>query len=176
MGIHIDHVGATVPDIDAATEFFVAAFDAVVLYDNRRRGEALNGSPEAHRYLGISSSMAQGRMRMLALPDGPGLELFEYQGRKQRPAVTPADLGWQHLAFRVDDLDAALERVERAGARRNSDPRDQKGEEAGEGNRFVYTTTPWGSTLELLSYRTEQPYLRYAPRAKWEPQSLAAIG
>ncbi|MFJ4221093.1 VOC family protein [Curtobacterium luteum] len=168
-GIRIDHVGVTVPDIDAATAFFEAALDAVVLYDVRCRTEEPRGSAEVHRYLGIPSTMAQGAIRMLALPEGPGLELFEYLGPDQRFAAAPSDLGWQHLALYVDDLDAALDKVERAGGRRNSDPRELRGVEAGEGNRFVYTRTPWGSTLELVSYPTPQPYLLTAPRAKWAP-------
>lgn len=168
-GIRIDHVGVTVPDVHAATRFFEAAFDAVVLYDMRCRTETPNGSAEAHGYLGIPGTMAQGAIRMLALPEGPGLELFEYLGPDQRDAANPSDLGWQHLALYVDDLDDALARVEAAGGTRNSDPRDLRGLEAGAGNRFVYTRTPWGSTLELVSYPTPQPYLLMAPRAKWAP-------
>ncbi|WP_267421536.1 MULTISPECIES: VOC family protein [unclassified Curtobacterium] len=170
-GIRIDHVGVTVPCIDAATMFFMAALDAVVLYDIRLRDEAPNGTPEAHRYLGMPSSMAQGAIRMLALPEGPGLELFEYLGPDQRDPAHPSDLGWQHLAVYADDLDATLAKVEAAGGRRNSDPRDLRGPEAGAGNRFVYTRTPWGSTLEIVSYPTPQPYLAHAPRPKWAPVS-----
>jgi catechol 2,3-dioxygenase-like lactoylglutathione lyase family enzyme len=169
QGIRIDHVGVTVPDIEAATAFFVAAFDAVVLYDMRRRDEAPNGTSEAHGYLGIPASMAQGAMRMLALPEGPGLELFEYLGPDQRDAAHPSDLGWQHLALYTDDLDDTLARIEAAGGTRNSDPRPLRGLEAGAGNRFVYTRTPWGSTLELVTYPSPQPYLLQAPRAKWAP-------
>lgn len=168
-GFRIDHIGVTVPDVDAATAFFAAAFDAVVLYDVRCRTEAPRNTPEAHRYLGIPTTMAQGAIRMLAMPEGPGLELFEYLGPDQRTAAAPSDLGWQHLAVYVDDMDASLARVEAAGGARNSDPRDLAGVEAGEGNRFVYTRTPWGSTLELVSYPTPQPYLLTAPRAKWAP-------
>lgn len=172
-GIRIDHVGVTVPDIDAATAFFEAAFDAVVLYDMRCRAEAPNRTPEAHGYLGIPPTMAQGAMRMLALPEGPGLELFEYLGPDQHGAVHPSDIGWQHLAVYADDLDDALARVEAAGGTRNSDPRPLRGLEAGDGNRFVYTRTPWGSTLELVSYPSPQPYLLSAPRAKWAPWPTA---
>lgn len=162
-------MGVTVPDIDAATAFFAAALDAVFLYDVRCRTEEPRNTPEVHGYLGIPSTMAQGAIRMLALPDGPGLELFEYLGPDQHSPATPSDLGWQHVALYVDDIDAALEKVERAGGVRNSDPRALRGVEAGEGNRFVYTRTPWGSTLELVSYPTPQPYLLTAPRAKWAP-------
>jgi catechol 2,3-dioxygenase-like lactoylglutathione lyase family enzyme len=168
-GFRIDHVGVTVPDIDAATAFFAAALDAVFLYDVRHRTEVPRSSTEVHGYLGIPSTMAQGAIRMLALPEGPGLELFEYLGPDQHSPAVPSDLGWQHVALYVDDIDAALEKVELAGGVRNSDPRELRGVEAGEGNRFVYTRTPWGSTLELVSYPTPQPYLLTAPRAKWAP-------
>jgi catechol 2,3-dioxygenase-like lactoylglutathione lyase family enzyme len=119
---------------------------------------------EADPYVG--ATVVAGR---IVLPEGPGLELFEYLGPEQRNAAHPSDLGWQHLAIYADDLDETLARVEAAGGTRNSDPRDLRGDEAGPGNRFVYTRTPWGSTLELVSYPTPQPYLVYAPRPKWAP-------
>lgn len=168
-GIRIDHIGLTVPDIDAATAFFAIALGAVVLYDVRTRDEARNGSAEAQRYLGIPGTMSQGAIRMLALPEGPGIELFEYHGPDQGAPAVPSDLGWQHLALYVDDIDDTLARIEVAGGTRNSEPRDLRGVEAGDGNRFVYTRTPWGSTLELVSYPSPQPYLLTAPRAKWAP-------
>lgn len=41
------------------------------------------------------------------------------------------------------------------------------GVESGHGNRFVYVETPWGSTLELITCPTMQPYEAHAPRPKW---------
>ncbi|WP_413601375.1 VOC family protein [Curtobacterium sp. Curtsp57] len=163
----IDHVGLTVPDIDEATDFFVCGLDATVLYDRFLRAEPVRVGADVQQRLGIPHTMAQGALRMLALPNGPGLELFEYHGPDQRPAARASDLGWQHVAFYVDDLDHALVRLETAGGHRYSEPRDLGGVESGHGNRFVYVGTPWGSTLELITYPTTQPYEAHAPRPKW---------
>ncbi|WP_083403879.1 VOC family protein [Curtobacterium sp. MCBA15_001] len=163
----IDHVGLTVPDIDQATDFFVLGLGAVVLYDRFLKSEPLRRTPDVQQRLGIPHTMAQGALRMLALPNGPGLELFEYHGRGQRAAARPSDLGWQHVAFYVDDLDESLDRVEAAGGYRYADPRDLGGNESGLGNRFVYVGMPWGSTLELISYPTLQEAELGAPRRKW---------
>ncbi|WIB59368.1 VOC family protein [Curtobacterium sp. MCLR17_007] len=163
----VDHIGLTVPDIDQATDFFVDGFDAVALYDRFLRSEPVRGDLDVQRRLGIPHTMAQGALRMLALPNGPGLELFEYHGRGQRAAARPSDLGWQHVAFYVDDLDRALARVEAIGGHRYADPRDLGGNESGAGNRFVYVGTPWGSTLELITYPTPQEAEMGAPRRKW---------
>ncbi|MFJ3381675.1 VOC family protein [Curtobacterium sp. NPDC090217] len=163
----IDHVGLTVPDIDAASDFFVRGLGAVVLYDRFLRSDPVRRTPDVQQRLGIPHTMAQGALRMLALPNGPGLELFEYHGRGQRAASRASDLGWQHVAFYVDDLDFALAGLEAAGGHRYADPRDLGGNESGSGNRFVYVGTPWGSTLELISYPTLQEAEITAPRRKW---------
>ena len=107
----IDHVGVTVPDVEAATDFLVAAFDAEVLYDTLPADEPPKGGPVTTDRLGVPGTAREVRIRMLALPGGPGIELFAFDHVDQdRPAV-PSDLGWQHLALYVDDLGATLERV-----------------------------------------------------------------
>ena len=110
-------MGVTVPDIDAATAFFAAALDAVFLYDVRCRTEEPRSTPEVHGYLGIPSTMAQGAIRMLALPEGPGLELFEYlhPAAIETEPTRPNEIGMHRVAFAVDDMDDALEIAARHG-------------------------------------------------------------
>ncbi|WP_439944704.1 VOC family protein [Streptomyces sp. BBFR115] len=165
----IDHVGVTVPDIEAATAFFVRALDAEVLYDTLRRTDGPKSGPATERRLGVPPGSAERAVRMLALPHGPGLELFEFDAPRQRPAALPCDFGWQHLAVYVDDLDRAVARVEEAGGRALFDPGPLPGPEAGARNRMVYTHTPWGSTLELITYPDPQPYEHHTPRRRWCP-------
>jgi hypothetical protein len=113
--------------------------------------------------------MAQRAARMLGLPDGPGIDLYVYEGPDQRDAVLPSDLGWQHVAFDVDvdDIDLAVANVEATGGYRNADPSDLTGVEQGEGDEFVYLTTPWGSTVELITHRSQQPHLTSAAHSQW---------
>ncbi|HYG05468.1 MAG TPA: VOC family protein [Stenotrophomonas sp.] len=50
----------------------------------------------------------------LALPDGTQLELFSFPTPPPRPS-RPEAQGLRHLAFRVDDLEAAVARLTAAG-------------------------------------------------------------
>ncbi|MDJ1136624.1 VOC family protein [Streptomyces iconiensis] len=165
----IDHVGVTVPDIETATVFFRRALGAEVLYDTLRREDGPRTGPSLEQGLGVPEGTAQVAVRMLALPDGPGLELFEFRAPGQGGPVPPSGLGWQHLAVYVDDLDGALARVEEAGGLPVGGPRPLPGVEAGPRNRMTYTRTPWGSTLELITYPDPQPYEAYTTRRRWRP-------
>ncbi|MGP2439364.1 VOC family protein [Streptomyces sp. JW3] len=165
----IDHVGVTVPDIPTASDFFVRALGAEVLYDTLRREDGPNGGGELEQRLGVPPGTRQRAVRMLALPAGPGLELFEFDGPRQRDPALPRDLGWQHLAVYVDDLERAVAAVERAGGRALSGPHPLPGPEAGPRNRMVYTRTPWGSTLELITYPDPQPYQHHTARRRYRP-------
>lgn len=163
----IDHIGLTVPNLEAATTFLVKALDAEVLYDTFKKSEPVKDSAFTQKRLGIGTDMGERAIRMLVFPNGPQLELFEFIGPEQTNPITPADFGWQHVAFYVDDIEQAVAKVEAAGGKRNSDPVALGGLEAGAGNKFCYCLTPWGSTIELITYPTPQPYLDKANRRKW---------
>ncbi|HEU4656743.1 MAG TPA: VOC family protein [Capillimicrobium sp.] len=165
----IDHVGVTVPCIEAATTFFVQAFAASVLYDALRREDGPVCGRQTERRLGVPAGTQEIAIRMLRLADGPGIELFEFRGPRQRDPANPADFGWQHVAIYVDDLQLAVERVVAAGARILAPPRPLPPLEAGARNRFVYCATPWGSTLELISYPDPQPYETMTALRRWRP-------
>ena len=154
----IDHVGVTVPDIEQATQFFKKALDAEVLYDMLTKDEPKRDSPQIQTRLGVPSKTAQRAIRMLKLPNGPGLELFEYEKPSQAGPVDSADIGWTHIAVYVEDVAEVVKKAETAGGKRCADPQPLGGLEAGTGNVFCYVITPWGSTLEIISYPTPQPY------------------
>lgn len=163
----IDHIGLTVPNLDDATEFFIKALNATVLYDTYKKSEPIRDSEFTKKRLGIGHDMAERAIRMIGMPNGAQIELFEFSGPNQKMAITPADFGWQHVAFYVDDIDFAIAQVELAGGKRNSDPVELGGIESGIGNKFCYCLTPWGSSIELITYPTPQPYLNDAKRRKW---------
>jgi catechol 2,3-dioxygenase-like lactoylglutathione lyase family enzyme len=165
----IDHIGVTVPDIDAATAFFVRALGAEVLYDTLRAEDGPRGGAALEHRLGVPEGSEQQAIRMLGLPCGPGLELFEFDGPRQRAPALPCDLGWQHLAVYVDDMDRAFTCIEEAGGSVLSAPGPLPGPEAGPRNRMSYARTPWGSTLELITYPDPQPYEEHTARRRWRP-------
>lgn len=165
----IDHIGLTVPDIDQATAFFTKALGAQVLYDTLPREEGPKAGQGLDQRLGVPQGTKQVAIRMLALPNGPGLELFEFSGPRQDRAALPSDIGWQHLALYTDTLESSLRDVIAAGGTALSDPRPLPSVEAGPRNRFVYCRTPWGSTLELITYPDDQPYTESTELRRWTP-------
>ena len=165
----IDHVGLTVPDLDAATAFFREAIGARVLYDALPKTAAPRSGPELEARLGVPVGTVQIAIRLLSLPDGPSLELFEYYGADQQNAVGPSDYGWQHVAFYVDDMEAVAAAIVRAGGTTLGTPRALPNLESGPRNRFLYCRTPWGSTLELISYPDPQPYEQHTGTRRWRP-------
>lgn len=85
----------------------------------------------------------------LALPDGGQIELFSFPGAPRRP-TTPEAQGLRHLAFAVDDLDAACARLEGHGVTVEPVRVDDN-----TGRRFTFFPDPDGLPLEL--YETAQP-------------------
>ena len=163
----IDHIGLTVPNIDLATDFFIKALNASVIYDTYLKSQQPRNSDATHKRLGISDDMSEIAIRMIGFPNGAQIELFEFSGGHQAGPVTPSDYGWQHVAFYVDDIDLAVKQIESAGGSRNADPIDLAGIESGDGNKFCYCLTPWGSSIEVITYPTPQEYLKTSRRRKW---------
>jgi catechol 2,3-dioxygenase-like lactoylglutathione lyase family enzyme len=100
----MDHVGIVVRDLAAATEFFVAlGFEL--------QGEATVEGDWVDRVIDLEG--ARSDIAMLQTADGHNqVELTEFQSPPARPgdADAPSNtLGIRHLAFVVDDVDAALE-------------------------------------------------------------------
>jgi catechol 2,3-dioxygenase-like lactoylglutathione lyase family enzyme len=101
-----DHVGITVADLDRATAFFVGLGLEV-------EGRMFMEGEFADTVIGIPGSRSE--IVMLRPPGGgAGLELpgFIRPGHEPgSPAAMPAELGLRNVAFEVDDLQAAVDRL-----------------------------------------------------------------
>lgn len=107
----MDHVGVVVEDLLGATAFFVALGLRVV-------GEAPVEGDWVDRIIGLRNVRSD--IAMLETPDGHSrVELSSFRtppsppGDRDAPSNAP---GLRHLAFLVDDLEAALVRVRAHGA------------------------------------------------------------
>ena len=166
----VDHIGITVPDLDAASHFLEEALDAVPLYDSITRTEPPMRGPQAEQLLDLSPGTALIAMRMMKLANGPGIELFEMKGPMQHSPVRPSDFGLQHFAVYVDDMAAAIDRFTRAGGKVLSGPSEMLGLEKGHGNVWAYAQAPWGSIIELLTSPSPQDYEKQTTQRRWKPQ------
>ena len=161
----VDHIGITVPDIEQATAFFVDVLGCELLYDREPPGDDATGDR-----LGVPAGSRIRAVSFLRCVNGASIELFEFYSPDQREEFPrPSDVGIQHLALYVDDLDAAVEYLNRHEVTLMSGPNPLPGPEAGEGNRFIYARTPWGLTVELISYPASMAYERHSDAYRWKP-------
>jgi len=164
----IEHVGITVPDLEAASRFFVDAFGAEILFDNITRDAPMEGEHLAEIF-GVPTATRAFASRFLRLANGPGIELLEIVAPEQHPAARPSDFGLQHIALYVDDMTAAAERFQAAGGQMRTGPNPLVRHEAGVGNAFWYGVTPWGTSIELITSPSPQAYEESTPARRWRP-------
>ena len=161
----IDHIGITVPDIEQASAFFVDVLGCKLLYEREPPGD-----DSLRDRLGVPAGSRIQAIRFLRCANGANIELFEFSSPDQRGEFPrPSDVGIQHLALYVDDLEAAVEHLCRHGVNLMSGPNPLPGPEAGEGNRFIYVRTPWGLTVEFISYPSAMAYQQHSGARRWRP-------
>ena len=137
-----NHTSFTVSDLDRSVRYFtdVLGFDLL--------SKAPRDPVFTERVVGVP-----GADIMVAYLQAPGhrLELIEYRGPGDRGKVDsrPCDTGFAHLAFDVDDIDAAVAASKEAGVLALGPPQDLN---AGpnKGGRVVYTRDADGVTIEFI--------------------------
>lgn len=133
MAVEIDHLGIAVRDLDQALRFYI---------------DALGMEP------GIRETIDVERVNVAILPAGSGanasrIELLEAtdSGSPIAKFLEKQGPGLHHVALRVDDLAAAVERMKSAGARLLNEPRQGAG---GHLYVFVHPSSAGGVLLELI--------------------------
>ena len=156
MSVVQHHQGLMVEDIDRAVRFYTEAFDGRPL----TLPVALEGSAAETVMAGPPGT----RYSMCLIRLGSAtVELFSFLG-DVRPAWARAPEGrLPHFGLQVDDVDAALERVESCGGARVF-PRVERWGRA----RVVYVADPDGNVIELLDVPPEviaEEAIRMFPKA-----------
>jgi len=150
-GAHgVDHAGYTVPDLDEAVIFFTAVLGAEEVY---RVGPYADASGDTMTgYLGVHPR-AVAHIALLRL-DGLQIELIQLDAPDAvRSPPRPSDAGGRHLAFAVDDIDAAIHYLRRqpsvevmTSPNRHPDDGSPEG-----GLASWYFRTTWGMYMEVIS-------------------------
>jgi catechol 2,3-dioxygenase-like lactoylglutathione lyase family enzyme len=122
--------------------------------------------------LGLPTGAKVIQMRLLRLGEGPSLELFQVADATQRGPAGLHDIGLQHFAVYVDDIEGAAARFEAAGGELLSAPNALAGREAGPHNRWLYARAPWGSLIELITYPDGVTVPNSTP-GRWTPSEQA---
>lgn len=144
-----DHVGITVPDLEAATRFLVDVLGFEYLYSLGPMGDADGNWMTEH--LNVHSRTTCPELRFFRCGPAPVLEVFEYVAPDQRTAPPRnSDIGGHHIALYVEDIDEAVTYLRANGVTVLGEPTTSAGPHLGQ--RWVYFLAPWGLQFELVSY------------------------
>jgi catechol 2,3-dioxygenase-like lactoylglutathione lyase family enzyme len=110
MSMHLEHMALIVDDYDAAIAFFVDALGFELVEDS----PALTNDGRPKRWVVVRPPGAR-----------TGLLLAQADGEHQRAAVGQQFAGRVGLFLRVDDFDAAYERMHAAGVEFVGEPRSE---------------------------------------------------
>lgn len=164
-----EHVGFTVPDIEEAHRFFVDVIGCDYVYT---LGPWTKDDDWFTEHLNIHPRSVLKELRFYRCKFGPNFEVFEFESPDQRTEPPKnSDVGGHHIAFYVDDLDAAVEYLRSKGIRVLGEPTASS--LASEGQRWVYFLSPWGMQFELVSYPNGKAYEANAPVKLWHPKHPA---
>lgn len=164
-----EHVGFTVPDIEEAHRFFVDVIGCEYVYT---LGPWAKDDDWFTEHLNIHPRSVLKELRFYRCKFGPNFEVFEFESPDQRTEPPRnSDVGGHHIAFYVDDLDAAVEYLQSQGIRVLGEPTASSS--ASEGQRWVYFLSPWGMQFELVSYPNGKAYEANAPVKLWHPKHPA---
>ena len=162
----LDHVGFTVPNLEDALRFFIDVLGCEHFYD---LGPFRSDGDWMATNLNVHPRAVMKKLAFLRCGHGSNFEIFEYEAPDQRRVVPRnSDVGGHHLAFYVDDFDAALAYLRAKGVRILGEP-TVRTEGPSAGKTWVYFLTPWGMQCELVSFPHGKGYEKHTDRRLWHP-------
>ncbi|WP_425105103.1 VOC family protein [Ancylobacter sp.] len=161
-----DHIGFTVPNLEEAVRFFVDVIGCEAFY---RLGPFQSHGDWMSEHLNVHPRAVMKEIRFLRCRNGSNFELFEYEAPDQRREMPRnSDVGGHHLAFYVDNIEAAVAYLRARGVRILGDITVRtSGPSAGQS--WVYFLSPWGMQLELVSFPNGKAYEEETSRRLWHP-------
>jgi catechol 2,3-dioxygenase-like lactoylglutathione lyase family enzyme len=163
-----DHTGVTVPNIKEAITFFtdiVGCKEAMSFGPfSDDKGTFMQDLLNVHPRAKIQ------QITMMRCGNGSNIELFQYESPDQQNAIPKnSDIGGHHIAFYVEDINAAAKYLKDKGVRTLMGPLPvEQGPAAGQA--IIYFFAPWGLQLELISYPNGMAYEKDGGTILWTPK------
>jgi catechol 2,3-dioxygenase-like lactoylglutathione lyase family enzyme len=154
--VGVDHIGLTVPDRAAAVKFFTGVLGCVEVYTagpfSDPKGDWMQSNLDV-------DPKASTTLTMVRCGPTQNVELFEYHGpnEKMQPPKN-SDVGGSHIAFYVKDITQAVAYLKAQPGVKVLGTPTPVSEQPNGGEIFVYFQTPWGQTMELLTYNKGLDY------------------
>lgn len=152
----INHIGLTVPDITEAESFFA---DVLGCEKATSFGPFRDDSGTFMQdLLDVDPRAVVNQITLMRCGFGSNIELFSYDAPDQQ-TVRPAnsDIGGHHLAFYVEDIDAAAAYFKDKGIRTLMGPFPVN-EGPAAGQSIIYFFAPWGLQMEAISFPKGMAY------------------
>src|SRR6185437_4424724 len=160
----MEHIGFTVPDINQACDFFERILGAKTLFTAAKNFRGEGDWMRVH--LNVDPRCVIKEFRYMRCANGSNLEVFEYEAPDQN-TVPPknSDIGGHHLAFYVDDMDAAIAFLKENNVRVLGEPTAYT-EGPNLGLTWCYFLAPWGQQLEIVSAPNGTTYDNEAKKSR----------
>ena len=153
-----DHVGITVPDLAQAHEFLVDVLGCEYMYS---LGPYVHDDDWMTAHLNVHPRAVMQELHFFRCGGKAIFEVFQYSAPDQQTSQPRnSDVGGHHVAFYVEDLDAAVAHLRSHGVQVLGEPTASTG--PSEGQRWVYFLAPWGMQFELVSYPDGKAFDRRA--------------
>ncbi|MGA7974543.1 MAG: VOC family protein [Pseudolabrys sp.] len=148
--VGVDHIGLTVPNLKQGIDFFTKVLGCTYVYTAGPFSDPKGNW--MHTNLNVDPR-AKTTLAMVRCGPTQNVELFQYTAKDQ--VETPpknSDVGAMHIAFYVKDVPKAVAYLKSVpGVRVLGNPTPVSHQPNG-GETFVYFLTPWGQSMEILTY------------------------
>jgi catechol 2,3-dioxygenase-like lactoylglutathione lyase family enzyme len=164
----MDHVGITVPDIDAAIAWFEDVLGCLAPLTFGPFSDPTGTFMQD--LLGVHPRAVIEQITLVRCGDGPSIELFQYTSPDQdRTFRKNSDFGGKHIAFYVRHIDKAVAYMQAKGVEKLLGPLPVTDGPAA-GQTINYFRAPFGTYIELISYPQGMAYEATAETPLWDPR------
>jgi catechol 2,3-dioxygenase-like lactoylglutathione lyase family enzyme len=169
-----EHISFSVPDLDQAIAFFCEVLGCEYFYPlgpfRDPEGTWFSDNFQLHPRTEVT------RACLLRCGNGSNFEIFEFKAPDQRREMPQmSDWGGMHLAFYVDDMDAAITYLAGQGVEVLGGKKPGTGPECGDEATFGHFYSPWGMLLEFVSFPNGKAYMEGRDRVLWRPHVSGAL-
>lgn len=161
----INHIGLTVPDMGEAEAFFsdVLGCQKATSFGPFRDDEGTF----MQDLLDVDPRAVINQITLMRCGSGSNIELFDYDAPGQE-TVRPrnSDIGGHHIAFYVEDIQAAADYLNEKGVRTLMGPLPVN-EGPAAGQAILYFFAPWGLQMEAISFPDGMAYEKQGGTVLW---------
>ncbi len=157
----LNHIGLTVPDIDAAIRWYGEIFGFQLIMGPRKLEPQQHETSETRQIFGPRFKKAL--QAHLVTANGVGLELFQFIDPPDQAPENNMEYwkhGFWHICFTDPDIEVLARKIEESGGRLRSGIANFV---PGTDRKLIYCEDPFGNVIELFSHSYEQTFSNWLP-------------